>query len=102
MTEKQNTHLKVGDRVQVIAGNQKGLLGNIVTLNFKKATAILDSIKPRKKRNKKTQEEIDLQIPIHVSNIMLWDTTVNKASRVGYKFQNDEKKRYFKKSGNTL
>lgn len=102
MNEKQKMHVKVGDRVKVITGNQKGLLGNIVALNTKKATAILDSIAPRKKRSKKTQEEIELQIPIHISNIMLWDTKANNCSRIGYKIQNEEKKRYFKKSGNIL
>jgi ribosomal protein L24 len=45
---------------------------------------------------------MELQIPIHISNVMLWDKEANLSSKIGYKLINNEKKRYFKKSGNIL
>ena len=43
-------------------------------------------------------KKMELQIPIHISNVMLWDKEANISSKIGYKLINNEKKRYFKKS----
>jgi ribosomal protein L24 len=45
---------------------------------------------------------MDVPIDIHFSNVMLWDKEANIPSKTGFKFLNNEKKRYFKKSGNIL
>ena len=34
----KNLHVKVGDKVKVISGNQKGLIGVITTVSVKKST----------------------------------------------------------------
>jgi len=106
MTKKYKFHVKVGDKIKIIAGNQKGLVGTIRSLITKKSVAIIDGILPRIKYKKQTansdQKKIEIQLPIHISNLMLWDDKNNKASRIGYKLIENIKKRYFKKSGNIL
>ena len=106
MNKKYKFHVKVGDKIKIIAGNQKGLVGTIRSVITKKSVAIIDGILPRIKYKKQTpnseQKKIEIQLPIHISNLMLWDDKNNKASRIGYKLIENIKKRYFKKSGNIL
>jgi len=106
MKKKISSHVKIGDKVKVISGTQKGFIGVIASLVTKKSVVILDGITPRIKFVKNPEGEdakrIQIQIPIHSSNVMLWDKEANLASKIGYKIVNDKKVRYFKKSGNIL
>ena len=106
MKTKTNCHVKIGDKVKVIAGNQKGFIGVIASLITKKSVVILNGITPRIKFVKNPQGEdakkVEIQIPIHTSNVMLWDKEANVASKIGYKIVNEKKVRYFKKSGNIV
>ena len=106
MKKKVSSHVKIGDKVKVIAGNQKGFIGVIASLITKKSVVILDGITPRIKFVKNPQGEdakkVEIQIPIHTSNVMLWDKEASVASKVGYKVVNEKKVRYFKKSGNIV
>ena len=99
-------HIKIGDKIKVIAGNQKGVIGNISAIDKEKLLVNLDSVSPRIKQAKNREggesKKIEIPIGIHCSNIMLWDNITNKAGRIGYKIVNNEKKRYFKKSGNLI
>jgi len=106
MIKQGKKHIKVGDRVKIITGIHKDLIGNILTINIKKSTIFIDNILPRIKYGKNPQggESIktELQVPVHISNVMLWDKEANLSSKIGYKIINGEKKRFFKKSGNLL
>ena len=106
MNKKHKFHVKIGDKIKIIAGNQRGLVGTIRSLITKKSVAVIDGILPRikyKKQNSNSEaQKIEIQLPIHISNLMLWDEKNNKASRIGYKLIEKIKKRYFKKSGNIL
>lgn len=106
MKIKLNSHVKIGDKVKVISGKQKGFIGVITSLVSKKSVVFLDGVTPRIKFKKTPQggeaQRIEIQIPIHLSNVMLWDKEANNASKIGYKMVNDQKVRYFKKSGNLV
>ena len=106
MKKKGSGHVKIGDKVKVISGNQKGFIGVIASLITKKSVVILDGITPRIKFVKNPQGEdskkVEIQVPIHTSNVMLWDKDANLASKIGYKIVNEKKVRYFKKSGNIV
>jgi large subunit ribosomal protein L24 len=117
---KKIKHVKIGDQVKILTGNQKGLIGTILSLDKKHETAVIDSVKNRErylsKKEKEREEEKqstadekkelpnmkEIKINIHISNLMLWDKTANLASRIGYKLIEKKKIRYFKKSGNLL
>ena len=106
MKNKKAIHVKIGDKVQVISGNQKGIIGKIQAIFPKQSIVYIDTIPTRirslKKRNEGDKDKVEIQIPIHISNVMLWDTQVNSPSRIGWKFVENGKRRYFKKSGNLI
>jgi large subunit ribosomal protein L24 len=104
-------NFQLGDQVKIIAGDQKGLLGNILFFNKKKHQVILDSIPPRKKEIKPqtvteivANEKKSRLIPkeIHISNVMLWDEQIQKASRVQFLLESGKKRRVFQKSKNLV
>lgn len=102
--KKINYRIKVGDKIKIIAGSQKGLLGAISSIDHKNSVVVIDNVLPRIRSIKNKQggeaERKTLPIPIHISNVMLWDKESNLCSKVGYKIIDQEKRRVFKKSGN--
>ena len=106
MKKQHKLHVKIGDKIKIIAGSQKGLVGIISSISSAKSVAVIEGVLPRikyKKQNPNSEaEKVELQLPIHTSNLMLWDDQNNQAGRVGYKLTDDTKIRYFKKSGNVL
>lgn len=104
--KKINYRIKVGDKIKIIAGNEKGLIGTITSINRKASSVIIDNVLPRiryiKNRQGGEAEKKTIQLPIHMSNVMLWDKEANLCSKVGYKIINGKKCRIFKKSGNFL
>jgi large subunit ribosomal protein L24 len=106
MKTQKNCHVKIGDTIQIISGTHKGFVGKINKVFLKKSTVFIEGIAPRIKYAKNKQggesKRIELNIPINLSNIMLWDKEANIASKIGYKIVEKTKYRYFKKSGNLL
>jgi large subunit ribosomal protein L24 len=106
MNKNKNSHIKIGDKVKVITGNQKGFIGTISSIVTKKSLVVLEGLLPRIKYTKNRQggDPVKQEIPvsIHISNVMLWDIEKNVAGRIGYKLVDSKKVRYFKKSGNLV
>lgn len=106
MKKDKNRHIKLGDRVQVISGSQKGIIGTITSIQNKKETVTVDTLPARTKmtraREMEEAKKVELPMFINWSNVMLWDQQANGASRIGYKQVNGKKQRYFKKSGNLV
>ena len=80
-------HIKVNDKIQVISGKEKGLIGTIDSI-FSKKSRIMVIVKEAPLRNKKvksTKDKIEdnkkgIPIPIHISNVSLWKTKTKKVS----------------------
>jgi large subunit ribosomal protein L24 len=107
MKIKKNCHVKKGDTIQIISGSNKGFVGKILTILHAKSIVFIEGIAPRVKYFKRAQNTeakmVELPIPIHISNVMLWDNKANLSSRVGYDTTKEgQKSRYFKKSGNLV
>jgi large subunit ribosomal protein L24 len=100
--KKNKFYIKKGDIVQIIAGDNKGFIGKVGSIFPKKSILFVEGINPRKKCIKKSKEaeakEIQLEIPIHISNVLLWDKESALASKIGYAIIKNKKCRYFKKS----
>lgn len=69
--------LKRGDRVLVIAGNDKGRSGEI--LSRTKERVLVQGINIRKKHLRRTQQTqggriVEMEVPIHISNVVLCDS----------------------------
>jgi large subunit ribosomal protein L24 len=98
--------IKKGDTVQVIAGSQKGKKG-VVTAVIKDANrAVVEGINIRKKHMKPTNNNpggiMEIEAPLHISNLSLLDPKSGKPTRVGYRMEKDQKVRYSKKSNEII
>lgn len=90
----------------VITGKDKGKHGKVLKVNPKKDTVIVEGINMQTKHQKQTQKvraEIKHQEgPIHVSNVMYYDTKSKEASRIGYLVEGKRKIRVAKKTGSVI
>jgi len=99
--------LRTGDEVIVIAGKDKGKRGPIDTFVGTKKV-VIPNINVDKKHDKanpnagETGGIIDKAIPLHISNIAIFNAASDKADRVGFKFLEDGKKVRFYKSNNEV
>ncbi len=99
--------IRKGDKVQVIAGKDKGVIGDVLAVYQKTNQVVVEGVNIRKKAMKPSQVNPDGGImsheaPIDASNVMLYDTKAKKAGRVGYLLEGKEKVRINKKSGNKV
>ncbi|HEY9850159.1 MAG TPA: 50S ribosomal protein L24 [Leptolyngbyaceae cyanobacterium] len=101
-------HVKKGDTVQVISGKDKGKVGEILQSFPKLSKVIVKGVNMRTKHVKPQQEGesgriVTSEAPIHSSNVMLYSTKQNVASRVCYTFTEEGKKvRMLKKTGEII
>ena len=100
-------HIKKGDTVYVNAGNDKGKTGKVLTVIPAKDRVIVEGVNVISKHTKPNATHpqggiIKQEAGIHISNLQLVDPTTNKPTRVGYKFVDDKKVRYSKKSGEEI
>jgi large subunit ribosomal protein L24 len=115
MSRKLNTqpklHVKKGDTVSVLSGNDKGKTGKILRVFPKKERVLVEGINIRVKHQKANQEfpqggRISREMPIHVSNVLPLDPSTNQPTRIGRKLieVDGSKKwvRYAKVSGEIL
>jgi large subunit ribosomal protein L24 len=101
-------HVKKGDTVQVISGQDKGKVGEILRTMPKDSKVIVKGVNIRTKHVKPQQEGesgqiVTFEAPIHSSNVMLYSNKENKTSRVCYTFTDDGRKvRMLKKTGEII
>jgi large subunit ribosomal protein L24 len=72
------THVKKGDQVQIIAGNNKGKRGLVLSVDTVKSQVIVEGGRPIKKAVKRTEKDPDgglktIDGPIHISNVKKLD-----------------------------
>ena len=103
---KRKFKLKKGDEVVVLSGKDKGKTGKIIKMLPKNEKAIVSEINKVKKNQKPDNNQpggiIDKEMPIHISNISLYDSALKKNIKVGYKIINDKKVRINKSSGKEI
>ena len=104
-------HIKKGDTVYVLAGDDKGKTGCVLQVLAKEGRAIVEGINMVKKSTKPSAQHpqggiIEKEAPIHLSNINVVDPKSGKTprpTRVGFKKDKDGKTvRYSKKSGEEI
>jgi large subunit ribosomal protein L24 len=95
--------IKKGDEVIVITGKDKGKRGTVLSVLDKGARLLIEGInlvKKHVKANPNTGERggiISKAMPIHRSNVMIYDPVTQKGSRVGIrKLKDGQRVRYFK------
>lgn len=77
---------RAGDQVIVIAGNDKGAKGSILQVLRQADRVVIEGVNKRIKHKKPTQaqpkgERLEMEFPIHSSNVMFLDPKSGKPSR---------------------
>jgi large subunit ribosomal protein L24 len=100
--------IKKGDEVIVITGKDKGRRGTVVNIqdNGKLLVENINMVKKAQKPNPNlgiTGGIIDKEMPIEMSNVMLFNPATGKGDKVGIKTLEDSTKvRYFKSNGEVV
>ncbi len=93
--------IKKGDQVIVIAGKDKGRQGTVLLVAEDKVLVeTVNMVKKHTKANPMAGVEggiVEKEMPLAISNVMLFNPMTNKGDRVGFKTLEDGRKvRYFK------
>ena len=95
-----------GDSVVVLAGKDKGKIGEVVQVYPKKERALVSGINMFIKHLKQSEKNAGGRIPkeasIHLSNLAIADPKNKQAARVGFKTIDGKKVRFSKKSGEVI
>lgn len=100
--------IKKGDDVIVIAGKDKGKRGSVVRM-VGDEKVVVENINMVKRHTKPNPNRgvsggiVEKEMPLHISNVMLFNPTSNKGDRVGIKTLEDGRKiRIFKSNGEAV
>jgi large subunit ribosomal protein L24 len=106
--------IRTDDQVQVISGKDKGKQGKVIRTNPEKQTVYVEAVNMIK-RHQRAQPSpdgrgqgkeggiIEMEGPIHVSNVALVDPSDNRPTRIGIRTTDDGKRqRYSKRTGEAI
>jgi len=99
--------IKKGDMVKVIAGVDKGQTGKVLRVIADEERVVVEGIRRVWKHVKPSQRHprggrIQINAPIHISNVMPVDPTTGKPTRVKFEVRDGVKHRVATKSGTSL
>ena len=101
-------HVKKGDRVMVIAGDDKGKTGEVLRVDAERRKVLVQGVNRVYRHLKPSRRHpqggrIQKEMPINISNVQPVDPKSNQPTRVGFKTLEDGSKvRVARKSGQTL
>jgi large subunit ribosomal protein L24 len=100
--------IRKGDQVVVVSGKDKGRQGMVLKITTDDRV-LVEAVNMAKKHTKANPMQgieggiIEKEMPLHISNIMLFNPMTNKGDRVGYKELDDGRKvPYFKSNGEVV
>lgn len=103
--------IKKGDEIIVIAGKDKGRRGPVLRV-LDSGKLLVEGVNIAKKHVKPDPNKgiaggiVEKEMPIQISNVMLFNTQAGKGDRVGFKMlgEGDEQRkvRYFKSNGEVV
>ena len=98
--------LKVGDKVEVIAGSSKGKQGIILKTFKNENKVVVEGCNIVKKHQRPSATStggiVEVEAKIDASNVMLLDPKTKKPTRIGHTIDKDKKVRIAKKSGEKI
>ena len=99
--------IRKGDQVLVIAGKNKGQKGTVSRVT--EDSVFVENVNMVKRHTKPNPQAnqpggiVEREAPIHISNVMLFNTATGKGERVGYKTLDDGRKvRVYRSSGEVV
>lgn len=101
--------IKKGDEVVVLTGRHRGQRGNVRSVDAAKEQVVVEGVNVVKRHTKPNPQKgmtggiIEKEMPVHVSNIALFNPVTGKGDRVGVKRLEDGRKvRVFKSTGEVV
>jgi large subunit ribosomal protein L24 len=100
--------IRKGDTVQVIAGDDKGKVGRVLSVDEVKQRVVVEKVNFIKRHTKPRKQGVqggilEREAPIHISNVMLYDPKTQRGSRVGVRILADgTRERFSRASGETV
>ena len=96
-----------GDEVIVLTGKDKGKRGSVQRLVDEKRVLVsgINIIKKHQKPNPQAGVAggiVEKEAPIQGSNVAIYNSSANKADRVGFKVEDGKKTRVFKSNGEAI
>ena len=102
-------HIRKGDVVEVVAGDEAGSRGTVLSVDRKNGKVVVEGVNKVYKHVKRGHPKspqggrLHTELALDASNVMLIDPQTNKPTRVGVKVNADGSKELVaKKSGTTL
>ncbi len=99
--------IRKGDDVIVLTGKDKGKRGTVLSVSGERV--LVENINIAKKHTKPNPNRgepggiVDKEMPLHISNVALFNPATNKGDRVGFKILDDGRKvRTFKSNGEVV
>lgn len=99
--------LKVEDEVVVLAGKDKGKTGKVAKIDLKNKKVLVSGINLVKKTMRPSQENptggiLDVERPVHISNVAVLSPKDKKATRVRIETKDGKKVRVAVRCGSVL
>ena len=100
-------HIKKGDMVMVIAGDDKGKQGRVLEVLINKNRAIVEGVNMVTKHTKPNAKNtnggfVEKEASIHISNLSHIDPKEKKVTRIGRRLSGGKLVRYAKRSGEEI
>ena len=101
--------IRKGDTVQVIAGDDRGRVGKVLSVDEEEQRVVVENINLVKRHTRPNPQAnrpggiIEKPMPMHRAKIAIWNPATKKPDRVGFKTLADGKKvRLFKSNREML
>ena len=99
--------IKKGDKVLVLAGRDKGKVGDVMRVLRKDGRALVQGVNVAKRHMRPSQSNpggiVDKEMSIHMSNLSHIDPKDDRATKIGFKKLEDGRKvRFAKRSGEVI
>lgn len=100
-------HIKTGDKVQVMAGQFKGMVGTVLKTFPKENRVIVEKVNIQARHKRPTSMEdpggiLESEGPISASNVLLYDEKAGSGVRTRTEIKDGKKVRVSVKTGNEL
>jgi large subunit ribosomal protein L24 len=100
--------IRTGDQVVVIAGRDKGKRGDVSQVVDDSHVVVggINTVKKHAKPNPMKNQPggiVTKELPIHVSNVAIWNPVTQKPDRIGFRVLDDGRKvRFYKSNGEQI
>jgi len=108
MFHNSTYHIKKDDKVKILSGRDRGKIGKVLKVVKKKESALVEKINIAKRHRKPISKDrqgeiVEIEAPIHLSNLILMCGRCMKPSRAKVqRLEDGKKKRVCRKCNETI